>query len=264
MANLQAAKLFMVDMDGTFYLEDALLPGAAEFLNAVRETGKRMVFVTNNSSKSKQAYITRLKGMGICASPEDIYTSSEATMAYLRQNYGGQRILLLGTQSLCREFEEEGFLLDSQHPQLVVIAFDTELDYAKLSRACSAVRSGLPYIATHPDKNCPVQGGYIPDIGAVIAFIEASAGRLPDLIVGKPHATLVKQLAQKYALPFEQIVMVGDRLYTDIAMGRWGIVTALMLTGETTRADLQAAAIQPDFVFENIGELAKKIKPPGL
>ena len=140
------------------------------------------------------------------------------------------------------------------------MGFDTEITYQKLTTLCQLVDKGLPYIATHPDFNCPVDGGFIPDIGAVIAFVEASTGRRPDTIIGKPNKGIAQAVAQRFNLPLESICMVGDRLYTDIALGSCGVRTALVLCGETSRADLTKSPIQPDYLFENLLEITRTLQ----
>ena len=151
-------------------------------------------------------------------------------------------------------------LIDQQAPDYVIIGYDTTLDYAKMTAVCDHVRAGLPYIATHPDFNCPTETGFAPDIGAIIAFIEASTGRRPDLIVGKPYGGIVDAALRRTGLERSQLAMVGDRLYTDIRTGvEHGILSILVMTGETTRAMLSASDIQPDLVFERLGDMAQFI-----
>lgn len=256
---LREIDLFMVDMDGTFYLGDQLLPGALDFLRAVEKKGKRAVFLTNNSSRSNQDYARRMSRFGLCLGRDGVYTSGDAAMAYLRRHFPGRRLLVIGTESLIYQFTMEHFFLTETDPEVVVLGFDTTLDYGKLTRLCDAVRAGLPYIATHPDLNCPTENGYIPDIGAVIAFVKAATGREPDAIIGKPYAPIAEELGARFGVPLERTAMIGDRLYTDIAMGRWGITTALVLTGETKREDLVHSEIRPDHIFENIGEIAAEL-----
>ncbi len=252
---------FLLDMDGTLYLGDHLLPGAAEFLGYCHKSGLGVQFLTNNSSKNRFAYAEKLNRLGIDAAPDDILTSGEATARYLRNRAPGARVALFGTPELERDFAEYGFTLDMRDPEYVVLGFDKTIDYAKLTLLCDLVRAGLPYIATHPDLNCPVPGGFIPDIGAMIAFVEASTGRRPDVIVGKPNRHIVDMAAERMALPVESLCMVGDRLYTDVAMGRSApIRTALVLSGETKRADLADSPFRPDYVFRDLAELLDRLR----
>ena len=253
---------FLLDMDGTVYLGTRLLPGALEFLAYTRDVGIPRLFLTNNSSKDRDAYAAKLNSLGIEATPDDIFTSGEATARYLRARWPeGTPIALFGTPELERTFRQFGFTLTIDDPALVVLGYDKTITYEKLVVLCDLVRAGLPYIATHPDYNCPVEGGFEPDIGAMMALVEASTGRKADVIIGKPHAPIVEMAADKLGLPVEALCMVGDRLYTDIAMGQTApLHTALVLSGETRRDDLAASPFVPDYVFENLGELLEAIK----
>ncbi|MDL2323776.1 HAD-IIA family hydrolase [Ruminococcaceae bacterium OttesenSCG-928-A16] len=259
MRKLSEVRLFLLDMDGTFYLEDKLLPGATEFLAACTQKNIPYTFLTNNSSKSGEAYIQKLAGLGVQVSPQQMFTSGDATLLYLRKNGFAKQLLLVGTPSLEEQFTAEGYQLNTAAPKAVVLGFDTGITYQKLTNLCNAVRAGLPYIATHPDFNCPVQGGYIPDIGAVIAFVQAATGRLPDVVVGKPNGLIAQMAAQRFNLPVQQLCMVGDRLYTDIALGRAGVQTALVLSGESTREDLATSEFVPDHVFKNLAEMTQAL-----
>lgn len=260
MKDIQGARLFLLDMDGTFYLGETLLPGALEFLALCRESGRQFAFLTNNSSRSKADYVARLRGFGADVSERDIFTSGDATLQYLAERDFAKELLLIGTPSLERQFTEAGYAVRAKKPQAVVLGFDTTITYEKLTLLCDAVRAGLPYIATHPDYNCPIAGGFIPDIGAVIAFVKASTGREPDAIIGKPNAYIARAAAQKYGVALQDVCMVGDRLYTDIALGACGCGTALVLCGETTPADLAASDIVPDVVCENLAALGALLR----
>lgn len=260
MERLAATKLFLLDMDGTFYLGDTLLPGAKEFLDICRRRGVRFCFLTNNSSKSAETYLARLARLGVKIQPEEMFTSGDATILYMRQHALPQNLLLVGTPSLEQSFADAGFTPAAEKPEAVVLGFDTGLTYEKLTELCDAVRAGLPYIATHPDYNCPVQGGFIPDIGATIAFVKASTGREPDVVIGKPNGAIAQAAAARFGLAVEELCMVGDRLYTDIALGRCGVATALVLCGETTPEDLAASDITPDHTFRDLAEMGEALE----
>lgn len=257
MAKLSDVRLFLVDMDGTFYLGDTLLPGAKDFIATCRSRKTNFCFLTNNSSRSADAYLEKLAGLGVTISSREMFTSGEATCLYMAQNGYPRDILLIGTGSLAAEFEAAGFCLctGAPPPAAVVLGFDTTLDYAKLTALCNAVRAGLPYIATHPDFNCPVPGGYMPDIGATIAYVQAATGRLPDVVIGKPNAGIAEAAALRFGVELSQICMIGDRLYTDIALGQCGVQTALVLSGEATRAELAESGLAPTWVFEDLAAL---------
>jgi len=250
---------WLLDMDGTIYLEDHLIDGASDFLHHLMEHDKRFIFLTNNSSKNANAYVEKLHALGLSfIKAEHIYTSGQATIAYISENFPSKDIYLLGTNDLESEFCEAGFRM-GDNPAVVVIGFDTTLTYAKLWKVCDLVRGGLPYIATHPDFNCPTRDGFMPDIGAIIAFVKASTGREPDVVVGKPNLPMLNAISRKTRLPLGKIAMVGDRLYTDIAFGKHGIHTVLVLTGETKREDLADSPFHPELVLGSIAELIEKI-----
>jgi HAD superfamily hydrolase (TIGR01457 family) len=244
---------FLLDMDGTFYLGDRLLDGALRFIDLLREQGKAFLFLTNNSSKHRVQYAEKISRLGLPLAEESVLTSGEATALYLRKEHPAARIFLVGTPSLEDEFRQHGFRLVQQDPQFLVLGFDTTLTYQKLWALCDFVRAGVPYIATHPDFNCPTEKGYMPDVGAMIAFVKAATGREPDLVVGKPNRLIVDAAAIKMKLQVSQLAMIGDRLYTDIALGQSsGITTVLVLSGETKMEDLKGSPFQPDYIFQNL------------
>jgi len=258
---LEDIKLFLLDMDGTFYLGDTLLPGALAFWELCRSRGIRCAFLTNNSSRGRETYLRRLQGLGVPhLREEQIFTSADATLLYLQEHRLGPEILLIGTPSLEQQFTDAGFILGSDAPKAVVLGFDTTLTYEKLTALCHAVSAGLPYIATHPDLVCPMPGGAIPDIGATIAYVEAATGRCPDAVIGKPNAYIARAAAARYGCRVEEICMVGDRLYTDIALGQCGCGTVLVLSGESTLADLPRAVHQPDLICADLAELCRKLE----
>lgn len=253
---LKDIECFALDMDGTIYLGEQWIEGAREFLEEIGRRGKRYVFLTNNSSKSPEVYVEKLKRMGLEIDVNQIVTSGQAAAAYLKKHYPGKRVFLLGNDLLQREFAEEGIVLDAEAPEVVVTAFDTTLDYGKMCRVCDLVRAGLPYIATHPDYNCPTADGFIPDAGAIHAFIYASAGRYPDRVIGKPNGDIVDYLIERTGAERERTAMVGDRLYTDIAAGKkHGLKSVLVLSGESCAGDVEGSEVKPDLIFESVREM---------
>jgi 4-nitrophenyl phosphatase len=257
---LRKTKCFLLDMDGTVYLGDRLLPGAKGLVKFFIDQGITYFFLTNNSSRSQGDYVKKLGTLGLDVPAERILTSGEATAVYLKRQYPGARSFLVGTPSLEDEFLHLGIELVDEGPDVIVLGFDTTLTYEKVRKLCQFAVKGKPYVATHPDINCPTPDGFIPDIGAVIALVEASTGRTPDVIVGKPHQPIIDAVIEKTGLPAEEIVMVGDRLYTDIAMGQFGLGTVLVLSGETKREDLKRSPYQPDLVVEQVGDLLEILK----
>ena len=256
---LKEITCFALDMDGTVYLGEKWIDGALEFLKAVEEAGKQYVFLTNNSSKNAESYVRKLEKMGLCVDISRIVTSGQATIDYLKTNFPGKRVYLLGNELLQEEFEKEGIFLaqgDQDVPEVVVTAFDTSLTYAKMCRVCDLVREGLPYITTHPDFNCPTETGFIPDSGAIHAFIHASAFRYPDHVIGKPSGDIMDYLARRAGVLKEQTAMVGDRLYTDVAAGvNNGYTGVLVLSGEATMEDVKESKIIPDLIFDSVKDM---------
>ncbi len=255
---LEEVQCFALDMDGTIYLGEQWIEGAQEFLCRIEETGRNYVFVTNNSSKNPAVYVEKLHRMGLDVGEDKIVTSGQATIYYLQNYFPGARVFLLGNPLLQEEFTQEGILLEEEHPDVVVTAFDTSLDYQKMCRVCDHVRAGLPYLATHPDYNCPTETGFIPDAGAIHAFIHASAFRYPDRIIGKPNEDIIEYLATRVGTRRSRIAMVGDRLYTDIAAGRNnGLKSVLVLSGEAAMEDVEQSEVRPDLIFESVKEMAE-------
>lgn len=250
MPSIAEVKCFLLDMDGTFYLGDRLIPGSLEFIDAVRKSGRDYLFLTNNSSKNVAYYVAKLSRMGLAVPPEKVLTSSQATAAQAAARFPGRRAFVLGNEYMRSELAEGGVIIDQVNPDYVIVGYDTTLDYAKMTAVCDFVRAGLPYIASHPDFNCPTETGFAPDVGAIMAFIEASTGRRPDLIVGKPCAGIVQAALRRTGLAAGELAMVGDRLYTDVETGlQNGMTAILVLSGETTPEMAAASPTKPHYTF---------------
>ncbi len=257
---LKNIKCFMLDMDGTFYLGNHLLPGALEFMAYLGKNNLDYLFLTNNSSKSRDIYSEKIMQLGFNVDKSKIFTSGEATTIYLKKHTKFKKIYLVGTEALESEFIQAGYYLDTNKPEAVVLGFDTSLTYEKIWKACDFIRNGLPYFATHPDFNCPTESGFMPDIGSFIALIEASTGRKPDVVIGKPNHHIVDAVVDKTGYQLTEIAMVGDRLYTDIALGKAGLKTILVLSGETNLEDIKTSEFKPDIIVNDLADLLKKIK----
>ena len=250
---LDKIKCFLLDMDGTFYLGGRIIEGSLEFIDKVRATGRDFLFLTNNSSHNAPFYVKRLAGMGLDVPREKILTSGEATAAIVADKYPGKKAFVLGNEFLVEEIREAGITVDRENPDMVIIGYDTTLDYKKMTAVCDFVRAGLPYVATHPDFNCPTETGFAPDIGAIIAFIKASAFREPELIVGKPNYGIVEAALKRTGYKLDEMAMVGDRLYTDIETGnRNGMVSVLVMSGETTPKMRDESPIKAALVYDRL------------
>ncbi len=258
--NLQDVKLFLLDLDGTFYLGSKLYPWSLDFMNALQAKGVRHLFLTNNSSASRNYYAEKISGMGFSTAPSDVFSSTTATIQYLNTRHAGATVFALGTPSMEEELEDGGIKLVKENPDIVLLGFDKTLTYEKVMKACSWIRAGKTYIATHPDINCPMEDGPIPDTGAMIEMIAASTEHRPDVIIGKPNSPIIEALFEQFPYKREEIAMVGDRLYTDIQTGiNAGIVSILVLSGETTREMYADWDQEADFVFENIGDIIEHL-----
>lgn len=253
---LDRIKLFVLDMDGTFYLGDNLIPGSLEFLERVRATGRDYIFFTNNSSRSVSLYIERLNRMGCSVDRSGIMTSGDVTTEFLNTNRKGRTVFLMGTEALRVEFEAAGVpLVYDEQPDIVVAAFDTELTYSKLERACTYIRNGAEFLATHLDINCPTETGFIPDCGAMCACISLSTGKQPRYL-GKPFRETVDMVLERTGYARDEVAFVGDRLYTDVATGvKNGACGILVLSGETHIEDIETSDVKPDAVFRDLAEM---------
>lgn len=252
--------LFVLDMDGTFYLGEQMIEGSLDFLAEVKKTGKRAIFFTNNSSKDKKLYVEKLARMGCFVGEQDIMTSGDVTIAFLKKERPGKKVYLVGTPALERSFIQAGIELSGRDEQcdIVVVGFDMTLTYEKLERACTFIRNGAEFVATHPDINCPTENGFIPDCGAFIAAISLSTGVKPR-ILGKPYTETADMVASVYNTEKKHIAFVGDRLYTDVACGvNNGATGILVLSGETRPEDLAVSETRPDFVFDRLSSMVKE------
>jgi HAD superfamily hydrolase (TIGR01450 family) len=255
---LKNIKCFFLDLDGTFYLGDQILPGSLEFLEEIEKRSLKVLFVTNNSSRSANYYVEKLKKMGVREPFLNVLTSGQATAGFALQKFPKQKAYLLANEIVTVEMLEAGINVDYENPDYVMITYDTELTYEKLDRVCFHLRSDLPYIASHPDLNCPMEYGFAPDIGATIAYIEASTGRRPDYIIGKPNSYIIDQGTSLVKEAKENIAMVGDRLYTDLqAAINSGILGILVMSGETDHKLLAESTVKPDLIFERLLDLVE-------
>lgn len=253
---LAGVRCFLLDMDGTFYLGEKLIDGSLDFLQALEQTGRTARFLTNNSSKSARVYAEKLKWMGVDERYRDVISSAHAAAHYCMKRFPGGKCGLLGNPMLQEELTGMGLNITEKDPDYVLVAFDTTLDYAKMCRVCDWIRDGKPYIATHPDFNCPTEHGFIPDMGAIMAFIQASTGRKADVILGKPHRGIVDEALRRTGFALQEMAMVGDRLYTDVATGvNHGMMGILVLSGEARMEDVASSEVKPDLIFDRLSDM---------
>ncbi len=255
-------RLFLLDMDGTIYLDEDIFDGTVDFLNYVKEIGGRYIFMTNNSSKSVEKYIEKLGRMGIEATVEDFVTSVNATIPVLeRSNY--KKIYAFGTESFKKQLCEASLpITDKLEDDIdcLCMGFDTELTFSKLEDACILLGRGVDYIATNPDWVCPTWYGSVPDCGSISQILQTATGRLPRFI-GKPQPEMVYLSMEKTGFTREQTAVIGDRLYTDIACGvNAGIGTVFVLSGEGTMEDVEKSDIKPECIFPNIREFLNHLR----
>ena len=259
--SLKDKKLFLLDMDGTIYLDNDLFDGTLDFLREVKARGGRYLFVTNNSSKSTDAYVNKLSKIGIEACEDDFLTSTDATILYIRQNFQGRRFYSLGTTSFTTQLREVGIdvvteLVDGIDG--IVMGNDSELNFKKLEDACKLLLNDIIYIATNPDWVCPTSFGYVPDCGSVAEMLWRATGKKPHFI-GKPRPEMLTLAMDKFGYKREESVMIGDRVYTDIASGcNAGIDTIFVLSGEGTMADAKCDT-PPTYIFNNIREIYEEL-----
>jgi HAD superfamily hydrolase (TIGR01450 family) len=259
---LKDIKLYLLDMDGTIYLDDDLFEGTLDFLEYVRDIGGKYFFLTNNSSKSVDKYVEKLEKLGISSNPEDFLTSTNATVLYLQEKKY-HKIYAFGTASFKEQLIAGGLpITDKLEDDIdcLCMGFDTELTFQKLEDACILLNQGVDYIATNPDWVCPTWYGYVPDCGSVSQMLYNATKRRP-LFIGKPEPDMALLAMEKTGFTPEETVLIGDRLYTDIACGvNAGINTIFVLSGEGTMKDVEESDFKPTFIHKNIRETVDILK----
>jgi NagD protein len=259
---LQKIKHLCLDLDGTLYLGAHLFDFTKPFLATLQKLNIGRTFFTNNSSRSTKQYIEKLNKLGIDATEHDLFSSTHCTLDYLRQHHPREKkAFILGTPALREEFQEHGYIstIDdaNDEPDLVIVGFDTTLTFDRAARAAWWIRKGKPFIATHPDRTCPTDlPTILPDCAAICAMLTTATGRQPDAVLGKPDPRMLKGVMLRHNLKPDQLAVVGDRIYTDMAMARAASATGiLVLSGESTSEQAQVANPRPDLVVSNVGEL---------
>lgn len=263
MTPLNQKRLFLLDMDGTIYLDEDLFPGTLPFLRHVRQAGGKYLFLTNNSSRSVETYIEKLARLGIPAEADDFLTSTSALIEDLGSRPPYRLCYAFGTAAFRKQLADSGLPVTdrlSDGVDCLLIGFDTELTFQKLEDACILLNRGVDFIATNPDWVCPTRYGSVPDCGSVCEMLYRATGRRPR-VIGKPQPAMALLAMKKWGYAKAETLLVGDRLYTDIACGvNAGIDTAFVLSGEGTLADLEASEVKPTYVLDDIAALLAELR----
>lgn len=245
----------MLDMDGTVYLGGDAIEGAGEFIGRLKDAGIPYAFITNNSSHTRDFYFNRLKNMGFQVTENDVITSVTASAKYIIKKRPGARVFLLASPDVRDEFVHHGINVTDEGPDTVLLTFDRTITYDRLNRAYHLIVEGAELIATHPDDLCPTGGGYDVDIGPFIRLFESLTGTKAT-VIGKPDRLMLEMAADVMDVDPRRTVMIGDRLYTDIKMAQdAGIRSILVLSGETSEADLKNSIVQPTFVVGSVADI---------
>ena len=261
---LRNKKYFLFDIDGTLAVDETLYDGSFELIKYISEIKGRAFYITNNSVKSRKDYMEKFSRWGIDTDEDQFMTASYATCCYLKDNYSDKKLFVVGTPSFVEELQ--GFGLNVTETELndidcVVVGFDRTLCYEKIEKACELLmNSKIDYIGTNPDLRCPTGFGFIPDCGAICNMISAAVDREP-YYVGKPNKEIVNMCLKQVDAEMSEVIVIGDRLYTDIACGiNAGIETAVVFTGEAKPEDISDTPFKPDYCFVNIRDFFNAVK----
>ena len=263
MGRLQDKRLFLLDMDGTIYLDDRLFDGVTAFLSRIREKGGRYLFLTNNSSKGVEGYIEKLNGMGIATGREDYLTSVDAAVDLLRRRYPGRRCYVQGTRSFYDQLAAAGIPVTCDREdgaEILLSGFDRELTFQKLEDSCILLNRDVTWLATNPDWVCPTWYGAVPDCGSVCQMLTNATGREP-IFIGKPQPAMAELAMRRTGFGREETVLIGDRVYTDIACAvNAGIDSILVLSGEGTREDTEKFGVRPTWIYDDIAAVYREME----
>jgi NagD protein len=254
-------KGFIFDLDGTIYRGDQLIPGAKRVVRRLRENRRKVVFLSNKPLQTREEYASKLTRLGIPTQPEEVINSSFVMANYLKKVAPRARLFVVGETPFVEELKRAGFHITDEPKEIdyVIAAFDRTFDYRKLNIAFQAIKLGAHFVATNPDRTCPVEGGEIPDCAGMIAAIQAVTEKKVEVIVGKPSPIMIQAALEVMGLMPEDCILIGDRVETDIKMGKDSrIATGIVLTGVTDEKTLEGfkhTSIQPDFVFQSIADV---------
>ena len=255
---MKQPKLVLLDLDGTIYRGEILIPGSLEFVNKLIEQNVDFRFISNNTSRSNEQTLNKLQSFGLPVTVQNMWSALDATWHFLNQK-NIKELFLMALPEVSAEFTDRGFNPISFEPEAVVLCFDLDFHYSKLQQGVHFIQKGIPFIATHPDQFCPTTHGYIPDIACLLAAFKAADCKDPQ-IIGKPYKTMVTPLLEDLQLKPEDCLVVGDRLYTDIALAvDLSMPSALVLTGEANVEDLHDSSIQPSWVGKDLIVLAEHL-----
>ncbi len=263
MASLKDKRLFLLDMDGTLYLDEQLFDKVPEFLDLIRRQGGQYLFLTNNSSRGVDGYMVKMRRLGIETAPEDYMTSADAAEHTLLTEFPGQKCYVSGTASLKAQLRQAGIdVTDTLSDDITVLlsGFDTELTFQKLEDSCILLNRGVTWLATNPDWVCPTWYGSVPDCGSVCQMLERATGKTPRFL-GKPQPEMVRLALARTGFGPQQAVVIGDRLYTDVACGvNAGIDSIFVLSGEGVMGDIVKYRINPTWIYQDIAKLYQDLK----
>lgn len=253
----EKTKYFIIDMDGTFYLDGNIIEGSIDFINKLKASGRDFYFFTNNSSNNVEVCRAKLEKMGFPVDEKRVIISSHVAADYLNRNYKGKNVFLLGNERLTADMAKAGIKLVDSDPDIVLLGFDTTLTYQKMWDAVKNIDKGAIYIATHPDMNCPTADGYMPDTGSMIELFAASTGKRPQ-VLGKPMTATVEYITEMLECKTEELCFIGDRLATDIAIGaNHGIPCVLVYSGVTSPEEYEKSDIKATLAVDNLKALAE-------
>ena len=254
---LEGVKAIFLDLDGTIYLGGNLIPGALEFLERCEDQGVQRYFLSNNSSRSVDQYVAKLHKMGIPCTADDVLLSTHDLLSWL-QREGVTKTWAIATEGMCQMMEDVGISTRDKSPEYVVLGYDTEINYEKISTGSIHMHKGVPLVASHPDMVCPSPEGGLPDVGAYLAMLKVTTGKDPVHITGKPNPGMIMHKIEELGLKPSECAMVGDRLYTDMEMAiKANCVSVLVLSGEATVEDLHGSGKNVSVVVDSVDSLLR-------
>ncbi len=246
-------KAVIFDLDGTIYVGNTIIPGAAAKVGELRKRGVKVLFFTNAGTRSRKGFSMKLSAMGIGAEPGQIYCGSYLLAMYVSEKHRGKKMFIVGERGLLEECEEMGVPLTEGKADIVAVGLDRAFNYEKLAKALENLEGGAILLATNGDATYPSESGPMPGAGSIVAAIEFASGKKAT-VVGKPNKYSMLLIEKELGLKAREILMVGDRLDTDISYAKaCGLRSALVLTGNSKRSDIKD--VKPDYVFESVAEL---------